>query len=31
LKREVELAPNATETLELGYEIRAGSKVVLPF
>lgn len=31
LKREVDLGPNATETLELGYEIKAGSKVVLPF
>lgn len=30
LKRDVDLGPNATETLELGYEIRAGSKVVLP-
>jgi uncharacterized protein (TIGR02231 family) len=30
LKRDVDLAPNATETLEFTYEIRAGSKVVLP-
>lgn len=30
LKRNVELGPHATETLELTYEIRAGSKVVLP-
>jgi uncharacterized protein (TIGR02231 family) len=30
LKREVDLGPNANETLELTYEIKAGSKVVLP-
>jgi len=31
LRRTVELAPHATETLGLGYELRASSKVVLPF
>jgi hypothetical protein len=31
LRREVELGPQATATLALTYEIRAGSKVVLPF
>ena len=30
LLREVELGPNATQTLELAYELRASSKVVLP-
>jgi hypothetical protein len=30
LKREVELAANATEELGLGYEIRAAARVVLP-
>jgi uncharacterized protein (TIGR02231 family) len=30
LHREVDLAPNATQTLEIAYEVRASSKVVLP-
>ncbi len=30
LHREIELPPNATQTLEIGYELRASSKVVLP-
>ena len=30
LQRDVDLAPNATQTLELEYELRASSKVVLP-
>jgi uncharacterized protein (TIGR02231 family) len=30
LQREVDLAPNATQTLEIAYELRASSKVVLP-
>ena len=30
LLREVELGPNATQTLEFAYELRASSKVVLP-
>jgi uncharacterized protein (TIGR02231 family) len=30
LHREVDLPANATQTLELGYELRASSKVVLP-
>jgi len=30
LHREVDLAPNATQTLEISYELRASSKVVLP-
>lgn len=30
LLREVELPPNGTQTLELAYELRASSKVVLP-
>ena len=31
LRREVELAAHATEELAIAYEIRAGSKVALPF
>jgi uncharacterized protein (TIGR02231 family) len=30
LHREVDLGPNATQTLELAYELRASAKVVLP-
>jgi uncharacterized protein (TIGR02231 family) len=30
LRREVSLGPNAVETIEISYEIRAGAKVVLP-
>ena len=30
LQREVDLPPNATQTLEIAYELRASSKVVLP-
>lgn len=30
LHREVDLPPNATQTLEIAYELRASSKVVLP-
>ena len=29
-RREVELGPNATEELGMGYEIRAGARVALP-
>jgi uncharacterized protein (TIGR02231 family) len=31
LRREIDLGPQATAVLELAYEIRAASKVVLPF
>ena len=30
LHREVDLPPNATQTLEIAYELRASSRVVLP-
>lgn len=30
LHREVDLGPNATQTLEIAYELRASAKVVLP-
>jgi uncharacterized protein (TIGR02231 family) len=31
MRREVELGPQGTATLEMAYEIRAGARVVLPF